>query len=328
MNITTRNLLDQIMTDKKLLENEMPQEADASAIASLSAFLFASAGQKADIEKYITCMNYLKEYTKVFSEVQGTAAAIIITRMCLSIDYKTYLMEFEEVLLKLLKVHQVSNSPYMVLSALNIYEAGGLANTDENIAKLESSYKNIKMNYYWLTSGEDHPFIAMLESRNIDVPMISANVAECIKACHSMPFPKEAIHTAAQIMALSDKVADVKVAELKATLEAFVKFKIRGLKYELIPVAATLGLIEKSPEVKALSIKENYNYLKYKEGYDSPVSEAERTLYSVFAYAIENFNQSDALINSVADPGTTTVFIEEVLLMIIIYAASNDFNHI
>lgn len=317
MDIRMQELLDQVVEDKRLLQKKMLWEADSAAMATLSAFLFAGNGKRADIDRYVECKKYLKKNVSVFSEIRGISAAIVITKMCLANNYEEYLSGIMEVYKKLRSIHKLSASPYMVLTAMNIYEAG-LDKADENIEKLEVVYKEMKRDHFLLTGGEDRPFIAMLVGRDIDISSIASEISACYEASRKMSISKEAMHTAAQIMSLSGKDVDTKVTDLKETIAAFKKYKLRGMKYELMAMAATLGLIEKNPEEKASAIKENYDYLKTKAGFKWYLGGTKRTLYSILAYAIVNLKDDMTALNSVISSTLTNIIIDEIVMMIII----------
>lgn len=324
MNAKTQELLDQIVADKMALQMKMLWEADSNAMASLSAFLFASAGKRADIDRYVECKKYFKKHVNVFSEMRGIAEVIVITKMCLSHDYEEYLSGVTTVYKKLRSIHKLSASPYMVLTAINIYEGGGIERADENIEKLENVYKEMKSDHFWLTGGEDRPFIAMLVSRNIDFAAISTEISACYEASKKMSFSKETMHTTSQIMALSAKSVEIKVADLKEMMDSLKRHKLVGMKYQLMPTAAALGLIKGTPDEKGAEIKEIYNYLKKQKSFKWYIGGMKRSLYSMLAYAIENLDEEQTTLNSVISTTLTNIIIEEIILFIIISSSVNS----
>lgn len=324
MNASTNALLDQIVADMNALKKKMFWEADSYAMATLSAFLFASVGKKADVDRYVECKAHLKKTVSIFSEIRGISEAIVITKMCLADNYEEYLAGVIEVYKKLRKIHKLTASPYMVLAAANIYEGGGLEKADENIASLEAVYKQMKSEHFMLTGDEDRPFLAMMVSRDIDVNAISAEVSACYEACKKMSLSKETMHTASQIMALSDKSVETKVAELKETVDTLKEHKIKGMRYELMPLSAALGLVEGSPEMKAIAIKENYDYLKKQKGFKWYIGGTQRSLYSILAYAIENMSGDKAALNSVIGTTITNIIIQQIVMLIIITSSVNS----
>lgn len=324
MNSRTQEHLDQIVEDMNLLKKKMIWEADAYAMATLSAFLFASANKRADIDRYVECKKYLKKNVNIFSEIRGIAEAIVITKMCLSDNYEEYLSGVVDTYKKLRKIHKLSPSPYMVMAAVNIYEGGGQAKADDNIEKLEAVYKEMKADHFWLTGGEDRPFLAMMVSRDIDINTISAEISACYEGCKKMSLSKETMHTAAQIMSLSGKSVEKKVADLDDTVTALKEHKLRGMRYELMPMAAALGLIEGTPDEKAAAIKENYEYLKTKKGFKWYIGGTQRTLYAILAYAVENLEGDKSALNSVISTTLTNIIIQQIILLIILSSASNS----
>lgn len=324
MNTNTKTLLDQIVEDMNLLKKKMFWEMDSRALATISAFLFASAGKRADIDKYVVCKKYLKKNVNLFSEIRGIAEAIVITKMCLAEDYEAYLSGVVEVYKKLRNLHKWTASPYMVMAAVNIYEGGGLENADANIEKLETVYKEMKDEHFWLTGDEDRPFLAMMVSRNIGIAAISSEVSACYEACKKMSFSKEAMHTASQIMSLSGKSVAAKVADMSDTVEALKNHKLRGMKSDLMPVAAALGFVNASAEEKAKDIKEIYDYLKTQKGFKWYIGGTQRSLYSILAYALGNIKGETAVLNSVINATLTNIIIEEIFLMSIVISSSSS----
>ena len=321
MNAKTQELIDQIVSDKRDLQMKMLWEVDSAAMATLSAFLFASAGRKADIAKYVECKKYFKRHVNVFSEMRGISEVIVITKMCLSDNYEEFLAGVTEVYKKLRHIHKLTASPYMVLAAINIYEAGSLEKADENIEKLEAVYKEMKSDHFWLTGDEDRPFISMLVSRDIDFGAIAPEISACYEASKKMSLAKEAMHTASQVMALSGKSVEAKIEDLKATMDAFKANKISGVKYEMMPLAATLGLISGSPDDKAAKIKEIYDYFKKQKGFKWYIGNTRRTQYSMLVYAIENLEANAPALNSAISTAMTTIIIEEIVMLVIVSSA-------
>lgn len=323
MDIKTKEFLDQIVSDKQQLKKRMFWEADANAMATLSAFLFASKRKTADIDRYMECKKYFKKNVNIFSELRGIAKVIVITKMCLSSNYEEYLSGVMTVYKKLRSIHKFHATPYMVLAAVNIYEAGGVEKADDNIEKFESVYKQMKADHFWLTGDEDRPFLAMLISRDIDLTAISDEISACYEASKRMSLSKEAMHTASQIMSLSNKSVETKVQDLCETMDAFKKYKLHGIRYQIIPMAAALGLIDKAPIDKAEYITEIYDYLKTQKGFKWYIGRTQRSLYSILAYALENLDEDNAALNSIISTTLTNIIIEEIILLIIISSSAS-----
>ena len=321
MNAETGKLIDQIVEDKELLQKKMLWEADSDAMATLSAFMYAGAGRRADIERYAECKKYFKEKVSVFSEFRGIAAAIVITKMSLQEDYETYLAGVQEVYRKLRNIHKLTISPYMVLTAINLYEGGGTEKADENIDKLEQIYKRMKQDHFLLTGDEDRPFLAMMISRGVDIDSVATEVEALYEASKQLSFSKDAMHTASLIMSLSGRSTQEKVADLAATIDAVKQAGVGGFKYELMPIAATLGFIEEAPEAKAEKISEIYEELKHRKGFKWYLGGTKRTIYSMLTYALTLTDADHTLVSSVVSDSITGIIIEEIVEMVIITSA-------
>lgn len=323
MNSNTMILLDQIVEDMNLLKKKMFFEMDSHALATISAFLFASAGRRADIDRYVECRKYLRKHVSMFSEIRGIAEAIVITKMCLADDYEAFLAGVTEIYKKLRKLHKLTASAHMVMAAVNIYEGGGTEQADTNIEKLETVYKEMKAEHFWLTGDEDRPFIAMMVSRDIDIAAVSEEVSACYEACRKMSFSKEAMHTASQIMALSGKSVETKVADMRDTINALKMHKLKGMRADLMPLAAALGFVDAGAEEKAESIKEIYDYLKKQKGFKWYIGGTQRSLYAILTYAMEKIDGDRAALNSVISTTLTNIILEEILLMTLVVSSSH-----
>ena len=323
MNEKSKKIIQQLVEDRELLRQKMLWEADSSAMATLSAFLYIAAGRRADIERYTECKKHFKRTVNVFSEMRGVSEAIVITKMSLAADYESYLAGVTEVYKKLRSIHKLTASPYMVLAAVNIYEAGGTERADAQIEKLEKIYKEMKADHFWLTGDEDRPFLAMLVSRDIDIAPISGEIAACYEASKKLSFSKEAMHTASQIMSLAAGSPEEKAAKLSKTITALRGYKVRGMKYELMPIAAALGFIEESPENIAAGIKEIYDDLATQKGFKWYLANTKRAMYASLIYALASIDADKALISSVVNTSITNIIIDEIVDMIIVMSATS-----
>ncbi len=322
MDIRSQILLDQIAEDMNLLKKKMRWEADAYAMSTISAFLFANANRRADINKYVECKKYLKKNVSIFSEIRGIAEAIVITKMCLADDYEGYLSGVVETYKKLRKIHKLTASAFMVMAAINIYEGSDSNKIDENIDKFETVYKEMKADHFWLTGDEDRPFIAMMVSADVNIASLSEDISICYEACKAMSLSKQTMHTVAQIMSLSGKCVEAKADDLKDTIAALKRYQLKGMKYDLMPMAAALGFIEATPDEKAASIKENYDYLKKKKGFKWYIGGKQRSLYAILAYALVNMDGDRTVLNSVISSTLTNIIIQQIMLMIIMISLS------
>lgn len=324
MNSSSKSLVDRIVADREVLNKKMLWEFDSYAMSTLSAFLYANDGRTVDIYRYEECKKYFKKNVSVFSELRGITAVIIITKMALQADYQTYLAGITEVYGKLRKIHKFTASPYMVLSAITIYENGGLAKADENIEKLEKVYKDMKADHFWLTNDADRPLIALLVSNDIDVNLISPEISACFEAIKKMSFSKDSVHSAAQIMALSGKETSEKAKKLDELMTEFKNAHVMGAKYEMLPIAAALGFIEEDSKVIANEIKEIYDYLKTQKGFKWYIGSSRRTMYSILAYTIANLDGDKAVMNSVINNTVTQIIIEELIVLILIMSSTSS----
>ena len=316
-------IVDQIAEDREQLMKKMVFEADSNAVATLSAFMYAGVGKKADIDRYVECKKYFKKNVNVFSEMRGIAETIVITKMTLADDYGSYLEGVKTVYKKLRERHKLTASPYMVMAAINIYEAGGVEQADAIIDKFETVYKQMQASHPFLTDDEDRPFLSLMVTKNADLDRVTEEIDACYEASKKMSFSAEAMHTAAQVMSLNPKGVEEKVADLKDTMDALKANKVKGAKYELMPVVAALGLLPGTPESKAAEIKEISDYLQTKKGFKLLLDPAKRSMYATLVYAIASV-EGDNTMATVVNTAITNIILDEIITMIIMISAAQS----
>ena len=317
MNETFVKIADQIVEDRQALLGKMVWESDSSAMATLAAFLYASAGKSADVEHYVECKKYFNKNVNVFSQMRGVAKTIVITRMALAENYQEYLEGVMQIYRKLRSIHKLTFSPYMVLTAINIYEGGGPDKADENIEKMETVYREMKGDHFFLTGDEDRPFLAMIVSRGMNAEKIADEVDSCYEAAKSMSFSKEAMHTVAQIMALSSRSPEEKTDALRKLVAAFKEEKVKGYYYELMPILAVLDMVPGEPEEKAADIREVNDYLRTQKGFKWTLANTKRTMYAALIYALGSFEADREAISTVLSSSVTNIVVQEIITMLI-----------
>ena len=310
-----RMLIDQVAADHQMLEKKMLWEADAPAMATLSAFLYAGAGKRAEIDRYVECKQYFNDTVSGFSAMHGIAKTIVITKMSLQEDYRGYLDGVVAVYKKLRDRHKLTASAYMTLTAINIFEAGGLEKADENIDRLEKVYADMQASHYFLTGDEDRPFLAMAVSRGLDVTALAREVDACYEACKGQSFSDEAVHTAAQILSLSPRSPAEKAAELSDMVKAMKDQGVQGEKYRLLPLAALLCMVEGDPQEKCREIRELADYFKTQKGYGWFLESTKRTMYAMLAYAMDALEVENVMLNSVISSSVAEIIMDEVITM-------------
>lgn len=314
-----KSMVDRIVADRKVLRKKMTWEMDSNATAIMSAYLYASAGKCADVDKYVEAKKILKKSVSAFSEFRGVAFTLVATKMALSDDPQKYVDEAFQVYRKLRGLHKLTASAYMVMASLIIYENGGLAKADENIDKLEEIYKKLKSEHPMLIWDSDRGFLAMLVTSGLNIDSIVEETQACYEANKKVAFSKDAVHSLAQILAVVPKSTQEKTDMVKALISGFKAAKIPVSKEFGLGAVAALTLLDMSVDEIVSSVAEVDAYLKTQKGFKwYSVSPRIRHMYAQMVVAIDRLADSSAVSTTVVANTITNVIIQEILMMIIV----------
>ena len=318
-------LTDAIAQDRSDLRMKMLWEFDSNATATMSSYLYAAAGKRADVEKYVECKKILKKSVSIFSEFRGVAFTLVVTKMALSKDPQEYIDGALQVYKKLRDVHKFTASPYMVMAALIIYENGGVEKADENIEKLEELYKKMKKEHPLLIGDSDRGFLAMLVTSGLNNDAIVEETEKCYEATKKVALSKDAVHSLSQILAIVPKPTDEKAEEVKALIKGFKAAKIPVSKEYGLGAVGALTMLDMSVEDIVAMTAEVDAYLKKKKGFKwYSISARMRHMYAQMIVAIGCLTDSANVSSTVIANAITNVIIEEIIMMIIVTQAATS----
>lgn len=315
---------DLIIANRAIFKKKMFWDTESNACAIMAAMMTASKDIDADAEKYTECKKILKKTVSIFSEFRGIADTMVITKMTMQEDPKAYIDGAIEVYKMLKKVFILSASPYLVMTAINIYEMGGVEKAQENIEKLDELYKKLKKEHPLLVWGNDRAYLSMLISFNLDIDKTVMEISDCYEACKKLSFDKDAVHSLAQILALSSMTAMEKSEEVEAIL--------KGLKENKKPFSKTMGfsslgaltLMKQSVDEKVEAICEVDEYLKNQKGFKWYDGIKIRRVYAALIVFLTYAGGENAELASNISSNLAIALIEElIMLMIISSTAAN-----
>lgn len=320
MNDKTKKLCDDLVSYSRSLKRKMIWEPDPNSMAILSGFLCLSQGAEADVDKYVACKKLLKRKVNIFSEFRGISEAIVITKMMIAKDPEEYLDGAMAVYRKLREIHKVFTSSYMVLTALTLYEAGGIERADENIEKLESLYKKANKQHPLLVGSEDRPFFAILVTSGISEDKILEEMEECYKANKKVArLNKECVHSMAQLMCLSSKTTDVKAEVVKDYLDGLKSAKKKINKDFGLPAAGAMTLLDLPTEELVSKTIEIDDYLKMQKGFKwYSVSPSIRRMYDQMIVLISELDDHNSMRGAILTSTISTVLIQQIITYVII----------
>lgn len=321
-------MCDSIVEDRKVLKKKMLWEADSDATAIMSAFLYASAGKRADVERYVKCKKLLKKNASIFSEFRGIAFTLVTTRMALSDDPEKYVQGSLQVYKKLRSLHKLTASPYMVMAALNIYEKAGLEGSDEYIEKLETLYKKLKSEHPMLIWDQDRAYLSMLVTSGLNVDRLTEETEACYEAVKKVYFDRDAVHSLAQVLALNPQSPESKAEMVKELIAGFKKAKVKVSKQFGLTAVGALTMLDLPLEDIVSKTAEVDEYLRHQKGFSCwRVSPKIRHMYSQLIVAMNYLPQTGVLSGSVAAQTITLVLIEEIIMLIIVYSCVHTTTH-
>jgi len=309
---------DLIVANREKYKKKMFWEIDSADCAVMAALISASLDMEADADKYTECKKLLRKTVSFLSEFRGIAESMVITKMTTKDDPEEFINGAIEVYKKLKALHAFSASPYLVMAAINIYEAGGEAAADENIEKLEELYKGIKKDHPLLVSGRDRGYISMLILLGVDIEKTIKEIADCYEACRQFAFDKDAVHSLAQILALSTKSVEEKSSEVKEMLDLLKANKKPISKGVGLSSLGIMPLLNTSVEDKVSLISEVDDYLKTQNGFKwYQESGRIRRVYACLIIFMTYAKDQNEALSSVISSTLTMTLIEEIIMLLL-----------
>lgn len=320
MDDKTKKLCDDLADYSNTLRRKMIWEADPQAMAALSGFLCLSQGAVADVDKYVECRKLLRSKVNIFSEFRGISETIVVTKMMIAGNASEYLEGAMTVYRKLREVHRLWTSPYMVLTALIIYENGGVIKADENIEKLESLFKKEQKQHPVLTSDEDRPFFAILVTSGLSEDAIMEEMEACYNANKKVSaLNKDGVHTMAQLMCLSGKSTEEKTQIVDDYIKGMKASGKRISKEFGLAGAGSMTMIDLPTDELIARTVEIDNYLKTKKGFKWYLTSPKiRCMYDQMILMIDTLNDHNAMNTTIMSSTMAMVIIQQILMYVII----------
>ena len=325
MDDRTQELLDRILENRELLKKPMRWETQPNMMMILGAMILSSKGKKADPEKYEACKAILKRNAGFFSEFRGIPRGMVLSKMSIAPDPEAYLTGCLDVYKKLRAIHKLIASPYMVMAAMTLYEYGGQAMADTNIAKLEEFYQMLHQKHPFLISDEDRGYLAMLVTCGLDLAQMDEMIEANYQACKGITVAKNSVNSLAQVLALSNMSPEQNAVEVKNLIAALKAHKCPFSMTKGLSAVGALTLLSGSAEQKAQRVSEIYQYLQTKKGFKW--YDVDRTTRTVYACLIDFMANADEIGTDLAESigsTLTMVLVEQMIMAVIIVCATTS----
>ena len=321
MDAKLEKICERVADSRTVLIKKMTWEAQPNLVAILCGFIYASKDKDVDLDRYLECKKLLKSEVSAFSEFRGIAETMVITKMALSNNPREYLSGAMGVYKKLRSIHKLTASPFMVLAAINIYEAGGLERADENIEMLENLYKKMNKKHPLLISDNDRGFLSMLATSGLDSEKILENTEICYKALSKLSvLNKDGVHALSQILALFDKDNERKTEKVFAMRDALKAVKCPVSKQYGLPGLGALAMVNKNVDEIAQDVAEAEQFFKGKKGfkwYNAGGIEFRR-IYAQLAVALRYLPEENSSLGTNIISTMTVALIDEIIMLIIL----------
>lgn len=326
MDTRTQSVCELVIKNRANLKNEMLWDMSSNSCAILAAMIGAANGKEITAEQYRSCKAILKSNAGVFSEFRGIARPMVIAKMALQPDPESYLLGSLEIYRKLRSLHKLTASAFMVMAAMTLYEHGGALRADENIERLEELYHSLKKQHPFLISDYDRGYLAMLIASGCSIDRTIDEIESCYNECASIALDKDAVHSLAQIMALSNKSSAVKAGDVQAVVDGLKKAGRPVSKAYGLPAVGALELLDLSAGEKISRISEVDDYLKDKKGFRwYNDSRRIRRLYACLITLIAGSeNEMGSLAADISSTVTMTIIETLITTMILVAAASSS----
>jgi len=322
MNASVKETCDLVLENRSILKKKMFWELDSNTYAIMGALLTASRGTKADADYYKKCKKIIRKNVNIFSEIRGIGQAIVATKMCMCDDPEAYIKGVTAVYKKLRHIHKLTASPYMVMAAMNIYEAAGINKADEMIEKLESLYKGLKAKHPLLVGDSDRGYLSMLINAGINEIDAVDEIERSYEACKKISIGKNSVYSLAQVLSLSSKNAEDKNDFVKKMVEGLKKKGKRISKSYGLTTLGALALLDMPAKELIDEIVEVDNYIKGKKGFKwYNQGKGLRVTYAsliVFMSHSKDKGISEAISSNIA-----MAIAEEIIILIIIMITSS-----
>lgn len=319
MNGSVQSKCDLILENRSILKKSMFWEVSSNTYAIMAALITAAKNVTADADQYKANKKCIRKNVSVFSSIRGYAEAVLATKMLLEARPEEYIQGVQEVYKKLRSIHKLTASSYMVMAAMNIYEHGGVSGADADIEKLEVLYKALRKAHPLLTWDEDRGYLSMLIAADISPDVLVDEIEKCYKECKKVALSKDAVHSLAQVLSLSNKSAEEK--------SEFVKTMLAGLKKNKKPISKSYGLtaigalalLDVPAERLIQDIIDADNYLKGQKGFKwYNEGKRLRMVYSTLAVFMSYASEEESQLSSCISANIAVEIAIEIVIMIII----------
>lgn len=319
-----QDVCDKLVEYRKALKKKVRWEMDPNAMAILGAMMCISKNKPADVEKFIECKKIFKKNVSIFNEFRGIAEAMVITKMTFEDNPEKYLLGCLEIYKKLRKLHKLTADVYMVMTAINIYENGGLEKADENIERLEEVFKKSKEEHPILTGTEDRPLLSLLVCSDINPDDVIKESEACYEMIQGLSkIHKGQLQSMSHIMSLSTKPAEEKCRRAKEIIEGLKAAKKPVAKDLGLPVVGAMTLLDMPVDEIVSKVCEVDEFLRHQKGFKwFSIGKRNRRMYDQMVVVLANMGDNSAMSGAVMNSTMTMVLMEEIMIMVMVMSTA------
>lgn len=295
-----------------------------------AALTFTLENQAVDLERLKECKKLLEKNTGIFSGFQSYGMPIVVSKMAMSNDPIQYLNDIKPMYEKICKGMGLTDSSYLIQSAICIYEADRLYDADSIIARFKELYKKMGKVHPLITSSDDVVFAMLLTLTDKSHDTIIREMEDCynyLKKDVKLKVGSNEIQGISEVLTLSD--GDMK-EKCDKVVNLYNTFKEHGKKYghEYNEFSSLGTLIDIDMDKDALvdEIIEVADYLKSAKGFSSWTLDNKQRLMFAAMIVGDTYNDNRAKATySAINSTVAAVIAEEIALMmcIMICATSN-----
>lgn len=277
MNQSLKEKCQVFVANKEAIEKKFKWES--SYVIPACGMLYTEKNVTVNSEKLEQCNDIVKKEMSIFSNFRGCVKMVLISKMALSDNPKSYLDKVVRTY-DLLKKHRISATEYTALAAMVIADNDAVTEPEGVVEKVKILYDQMKKNHPLLTSSEDAAFASLLAMSELTEDVVLKEMEVCYNALLPKFSSSNAVQSLSHILALDTRDSEVKCNEVVTLYEMLKK---KGKKYDSSAISVLGGLIMLDVEKDKLvsDILEVDAYLKEQKGFGFwGIGDKQRLLYA------------------------------------------------
>lgn len=236
-------------------------------IQCLGSLLYTARGRVVDPARMKWCRDILHKKEGMFSDFRGTLELVVLTKMSLADDPEHYLdglVGVHEQVVAGKKVRLVQHA----LAAMVIHDLCPAGQVGQVVEETKRLYEAVREAHPFITDSSDMAFIALMVMSGKSPTTAAEDAEECFQLLRERyRIGADAAQSAAQVLSLSAKAPDDKVARFLSLYDALKAAKHHTDKGKAMSVLATFADVDASQDEIVAAIGEVDKWLKPHRGY-------------------------------------------------------------